>query len=181
LLKVRTYSANPFILLSFSTSSPYLGSSIAFARRQGSPSTHALIDTLFDTANPHRLLWTDLAGFRHSQDSGKRKRGSPPRTGGRDSALSEEQFREWVNRRSRLPLAVKGHSFVMKSDNIITVDRGQFVYEEALELVRMLNSRSPLAQINANVMIWERNGTLRSIVLVLITIIIVVVIFLARR
>jgi hypothetical protein len=95
--------------------------------------------------------------------------------------MSEEQFKEWVYKRSRLPLAVRGHSFVMKSDDVITVDGGKFVYEEALQLVRMLNSRSPFAQVSANVMIWERNGILRSIVLVLIAIIIVVVIFLARR
>ena len=95
--------------------------------------------------------------------------------------MSEEQFREWVNRRSHLPLAVKGHTFVMKGDNVIAVDGGKFVYEEALELVRLLNSRSPFAQISANFMISERNGTLRLIVLGLIAVIVVVVIVLARR
>jgi len=95
--------------------------------------------------------------------------------------LSEEQFHEWVNRRSHLPLAVKGHTFVLKGDNVIAVDGGKFVYEEALELVKMLNSRSPLAQINVNVMIWERNGFLRLIVLGLVAVIIAVVILFARR
>lgn len=95
--------------------------------------------------------------------------------------MSESQFREWVNKRSNLPLAVKGHSFVLRGDNIIVVDGGQFVYEEALQLVGLLNSRSPLAQWNANLMISERNGTLRLIVLVLIVIIFVVVLLLARR
>jgi hypothetical protein len=95
--------------------------------------------------------------------------------------MSEKQFREWVNMGSRFPLAVRGHSFVIKEGNIIAVDGGQFVYEEALQLVRLLNSRSPFAQINASVMIWERNGVLRLIVLALIAVIIVVVIALARR
>ena len=95
--------------------------------------------------------------------------------------MSEEQFHEWVNRRSHLPLAVKGHTFVLKGDNVIAVDGGKFVYEEALELVKMLNSRSPLAQINVNVMIWERNGFLRLIVLGLVAVIIAVVILFARR
>ena len=95
--------------------------------------------------------------------------------------MSEDQFREWVNRRSRLPLAVRGHTFVLKGDNIIVVDGGQFVYEEAQELVRLLNSRSPFAQLNASFMIAERNGTLRIIVLILIAIIFVVVLLLARR
>ncbi len=95
--------------------------------------------------------------------------------------MSEEQFQEWVRRRSNLPLAVKGHTFVLKDENIIAVDRGKFVYEDALELVRLLNSRSPFAQINANVMIAERNGVLRLVVLGLVAVIVVVVILLARR
>ncbi|MGD0329627.1 MAG: hypothetical protein ABSB40_04170 [Nitrososphaeria archaeon] len=94
--------------------------------------------------------------------------------------MSEQQFREWVNMRPRYPLAVKGHSFVIKEGNITAVDGGQFVYEEALQLVRMLNSRNPFSQINASVMIWERNGVLRLIVLALIAVILVVVIVLAR-
>jgi hypothetical protein len=95
--------------------------------------------------------------------------------------LSEEQFREWVNRRSNLPLAVKGHSFVLKGDNVILVDGGKFVYEEALELVRLLNSKNPFAQINATFMISERNGALRLIVIGLIAVVVVVVILLVRR
>ena len=95
--------------------------------------------------------------------------------------MSEEQFRDWVNRRSPFPLAVRGHSFVLKGDNVISVDGGKFVYEEALALVKLLNSRSPFAQINANVMISERNGSLRLIVLGLIAVVVVVVVLLARR
>lgn len=95
--------------------------------------------------------------------------------------MSESQFREWVNRRSNLPLAVKGHTFVLKGDNIIVVDGGQFVYEEALQLVKLLSSGNPFAQINASFMISERNGTLRLIVLVLIAIVLVVVLLLAAH
>ncbi len=95
--------------------------------------------------------------------------------------MSEAQFREWANRRSHLPLAVRGHTFVLKGDNVITVDGGKFVYEEALDLVRLLDSRSPFAQLNANLMIWERNGFLRLVVVGLIAVIVVVVLLLARR
>ena len=96
-------------------------------------------------------------------------------------ASSEEQFHEWYSRRSRLPLAVRGHTFVLKDENVIAVDGGKFVYEEAFELVRMLSSRNPLAQINVNVTIWERNGFLRLVVIGLIAVIIGVVILFARR
>jgi hypothetical protein len=95
--------------------------------------------------------------------------------------MSEEQFREWANRRSRLPLAVNGHSFLLKGDDVVIVDGGRFFYEEALQLVRMLNSRNPVAQINANVTIWERNGVLRIIALSLIALILVVVFLFATR
>ncbi|MDA4122531.1 MAG: hypothetical protein OK456_05050 [Thaumarchaeota archaeon] len=95
--------------------------------------------------------------------------------------MSEEQFREWANRRSRLPLAVKGHSFILKGDDVVIVDGGRFFYEEAIELVRMLNSRNPFAQVNAMVTIWERNGVIRIIALSLIALILVVVFLFARR
>jgi hypothetical protein len=95
--------------------------------------------------------------------------------------MSEEQFHEWANRRSKLPLAVKGHSFVMHGDDLILVDRGKFLYEDALRLVRLLNSRNPIDGISASTMIWERNGTMRIVVLGLIALILVVVVVLARR
>src|SRR5271155_5659284 len=94
----------------------------------------------------------------------------------RRATMSVEQFQQWANRRSKLPLAVRGHSFVMTGDNVILVDGGKFVYEEALRLVRMLNSRNPIDALNANTMIWERNGTLRLVVLGLIALILVVVV-----
>lgn len=80
-----------------------------------------------------------------------------------------------------MPLAVKGHTFVLEKENIIKVDGGTFVYEEALELVRMLNSRNPFNQLNASIAIWERNGVLRLIILALIAILVVALIALARR
>lgn len=95
--------------------------------------------------------------------------------------MSQEEFHEWVNRRSHLPLAVKGHTFVLKGNNVVTVDGGKFVYEEAQQLVKLLNSRSPFAHLNASVTIWERNGALRLIVLGLIAAIVLVVILFARR
>ncbi len=95
--------------------------------------------------------------------------------------MSKEEFQTWFRSMSRLPLAIKGHTFILGKDGIIRVDGGKFVYEEALELVALLNSRNPFAQINAGVLIWERNGVLRLIVLALLAIIVVAVFFLARR
>jgi len=93
--------------------------------------------------------------------------------------LSEDQFREWATRRSDLPLAVKGHTFVLGENNMIMVDGGKYLYEDALELVKLLNSKNPFDQINATLMIAERNGALRVVVLALAAVVIVVVILLA--
>jgi excinuclease UvrABC nuclease subunit len=95
--------------------------------------------------------------------------------------LSVEQFQEWVNRRSNLPLAVKGHTFTMRGNNVIVVDGGKFLFEEAQQLVKLLNSNNPLAQLNAALMISERNGSLRVVVLILVALIIVAALFLALR
>jgi hypothetical protein len=95
--------------------------------------------------------------------------------------VSEEQFQQWVSRRSNLPLGVKGHTFVLKGDNVVVVDGGKFVYEDAVRLVRLLNSRNPFDQISASFMIAERNGALRFIVLALAAIILIVAIVLAVR
>lgn len=95
--------------------------------------------------------------------------------------MSEEQFQEWVNRRSNLPLGVKGHTLVLKGDNVVVVDGGKFIYEDAVRLVKLLNSRSPFDQISASLMIAERNGALRFVVLALAAVILVVAIFLAVR
>jgi len=78
-----------------------------------------------------------------------------------------------------MPLAVKGHTFVLKGGNIIRVDGGKFVYEDALQLVKLLNSKNLFDQINATLMITERNGALRVVVLALIAAILVVAILLA--
>lgn len=95
--------------------------------------------------------------------------------------MSQEQFQEWVNRRSNLPLAVKGRTFVLKGDNVIVVDGGKFIYEDALRLVKLLNSNNPFDQVNAILMVWERNGALRFVVLALVAVILVVAIVLALR
>lgn len=95
--------------------------------------------------------------------------------------MSEEQFQQWVNRRSNLPLAVRGHTLVLKGDNVIMVDGGKFLYEDALRVVRLLNSGNPFDQVNAIIMIAERNGALRFVVLALVAVILVVAIFLALR
>ena len=87
----------------------------------------------------------------------------------------------WFKTGSRFPLAIKGHSFALSRDGLVKVDGGKFVYEEALQLVAMLHSRSPITQMNATLVIWERNGALRFIVVALLVILAAAVLVIARR
>ena len=87
----------------------------------------------------------------------------------------------WFRTGSKFPLAIKGHAFSVSRDGFVKVDGGKFVYEEAFQLVMMLNSKNPLTQLNATLVIWERNGTLRFIVLALFVIAAILVLAVARH
>jgi hypothetical protein len=95
--------------------------------------------------------------------------------------VSKEEFQMWFKTGSRFPLAIKGHTFAISRDGLVKVDGGKFVYEEALQLVMMLHSRSPFTQMNATLVIWERNGALRFIVVALLVIVAAAVLVIARR
>jgi hypothetical protein len=45
----------------------------------------------------------------------------------------------------------------------------------------MLNSRNPFTQMNATMVIWERNGVLRFVVIALLVIVAAAVLVIARR
>jgi hypothetical protein len=95
--------------------------------------------------------------------------------------VSKEEFKSWFRTGSRFPIAIRGHTFALGKDGLVKVDGGKFVYEEALQLVLMLSSKNPFSQINATMVIWERNGVLRFIVIGLLVVIAAAVLVLARR
>jgi hypothetical protein len=95
--------------------------------------------------------------------------------------VSKEEFQMWFKSRSRFPLAIKGHTFALSRDGLVKVDGGKFIYEEALQMVVMLNSRNPFTQINASLIIWERNGVLRFLVVALLVIVAAAVLVIVRR
>lgn len=96
--------------------------------------------------------------------------------------MSNEEFQTWFRHGSRFPIAIKGHTFSTSKDGLyVRVDGGKFVYEEALMLVMMLNSRNPFSQLNATLVIWERNGILRFMVVALLVILAIAVLVIARR
>jgi hypothetical protein len=102
-------------------------------------------------------------------------------SGDRILFVGKEEFQSWFKTGSRFPLAIKGHTFAMSRDGLVKVDGGKFIYEEALQLVGMLNSRNPFTQLNASLIIWERNGVLRFLVVALLVIVVAAVLVIARR
>jgi hypothetical protein len=95
--------------------------------------------------------------------------------------VSKEEFQMWFKTGSRFPLAIRGHTFAISRDGLVKVDGGKFVYEEALQLVVMLNSKNPFSQVNASLVIWERNGVMRFLVVALLVIVAAAVLVIARR
>jgi hypothetical protein len=95
--------------------------------------------------------------------------------------VSKEQFQSWFKTGSRFPIAIKGHTFSISRDGLVRVDGGKFIYEEALQLVGMLSSKNPFTQLNATMIIWERNGVLRFVVVALLIVVAAAVLVIARR
>ena len=79
------------------------------------------------------------------------------------------------------PFYVAGHRFDKSPTGAITIDRGTFELEEAIEVGHMLLSINPVARLSAQIAIWEKNGTLVKIVLVVAVLLLILVILFLRR
>ena len=63
----------------------------------------------------------------------------------------------------------------------MSIDRGTFELEEALEVGHMLLSINPVARLSGLVAIWEKNGTLVKVVLVASILLLLVIVLLLRE
>jgi hypothetical protein len=79
------------------------------------------------------------------------------------------------------PFYLGSHRFDKAPTGQITIDKGTFELEEAIELGHMLLSINPVAKLSAQVAIWEKNGTLVKVVLVVAVLLLIIVILLLRR
>ena len=80
----------------------------------------------------------------------------------------QEEFDLWVSSKYSNPFWVGRHRFEKSMTGEIRVDNGVFRREEAIVVFRMLKSRDPFTQLNANFVIWERNRSL-LVLLVIVT------------
>ena len=88
----------------------------------------------------------------------------------------QEEFDLWVSSAYSNPFWVGRHRFEKSVTGEIRVDNGVFKREEAVILFRMLKSRDPFTQLNANFVIWERNRLLVVLLVIVTTILLALVI-----
>lgn len=79
--------------------------------------------------------------------------------------MSQEEFSVWLRSSHSGAFYVAGHRFEKTETDDVKVDGGLFKRDEAEQLYRLLSARNPMAQINALLLILERNGTLLWILL----------------
>lgn len=78
-----------------------------------------------------------------------------------------EDFELWLKTSFTNAFWFKGHKFEKAEGEGVKVDGGFFTKEEARTLFKMLNSGNPIARLNATLMIWERNGLLTKLIIIL--------------
>jgi hypothetical protein len=94
----------------------------------------------------------------------------------------ERDFDSWVKARWILkPLFIRGRKFEKNSDGTIRIDNGVFISEEAESIAQLLVSKNPLDRFSAKIAIWERNGNLRTYVLIGAIILLILVIIAVRH
>jgi len=81
--------------------------------------------------------------------------------------VADEEFDLWLTSKYANPFWVGRHRFEKTVTGEIRVDNGVFKREEATILFRMLTSRDPFTRLNANFVIWERNGGLLILLFIL--------------
>ena len=92
-----------------------------------------------------------------------------------------EEFDLWLTGKYSSPFWVGKHRFEKSVAGEIRVDNGVFNREEATALFRMLRSRDPFTRLNANFVIWERNGSLLVVLLLVALLLLAFVVIRIRR
>lgn len=91
-----------------------------------------------------------------------------------------EDFDLWLKTKFTDVFWLKGHKFEKKADDVL-VDGGFFTKEEAKKLFEMFTSRNPFTRFNATILVWERNGLLIKIVILLALIALILIYLKVRR
>jgi hypothetical protein len=95
--------------------------------------------------------------------------------------LAQEEFDVWLTSKYPNPYWIGRHRFEKTMSGEIRVDNGVFKRDEVIILFRMLTSRDPFTRLNANFVIWERNGSLLVLLLVVALMLLALVVIRVRR
>lgn len=98
-----------------------------------------------------------------------------------ENKLLFEDFDLWLKTKFTDVFWLKGHKFEKTKGEDVLIDGGFFTKEEAKELFRMLTSRNPFTKFNATILIWERNGVLIKIMIVLALVTLTLIYLKVRR
>ena len=78
-----------------------------------------------------------------------------------------EDFELWLKTEFTNAFWFRGHKFEKAESHGVRIDGGYFTKDEARIIFKMLNSRNPITRFNATLMIWERNGLLTKLIIIL--------------
>lgn len=98
-----------------------------------------------------------------------------------EGKLLFEDFDLWLKTKFTDVFWFKGHKFEKTPGEDILVDNGLFKKGEAKELFGMLNAGNPFTRFNATILIWERNGFLVKMIVILSFIALILIYFKVRR
>lgn len=91
------------------------------------------------------------------------------------------EFELWLKTKFVEHIWIGGHRFAGTKTSDIDVDGALFTESEAKHLYQMLSSSNPLPRLNGSLIIWERNGTVVKLFLVLALLMLLIVFVIVRR
>jgi hypothetical protein len=92
-----------------------------------------------------------------------------------------EEFELWLKIKFIDHIWIGGHRFKGTKTSDIDVDGALFTETDAKQLYQMLSSNNPLTRLNGSLLIWEKNGILVKLFLVIALLMFLMVFVIVRR
>jgi len=95
--------------------------------------------------------------------------------------MLSEDFDLWLRVKFTDEFWLRGHRFEKTKNEEVLVDGGVFTKNEAKHLFKLIISRNPLDRLNATLLMWERNGALIKILIILALLMLILVYIRVKR
>ena len=93
----------------------------------------------------------------------------------------KDEFNLWLKTKFVESFWFRGHKFEKNGTEYVRIDNALFSEEEARQLFELLTSRNPFTRLTATVAIWERNGFLLKLLLIVAFLLVLLMIIRVRR